>query len=282
MSMSGERRLELERERLEALRLEQVRQECTAIVDTCDEALRSVRDVAVQQLAANALRDSASALRALRAQIATSPDLTRSELLRVSEQMHVAIADAEANAQAWTAEQARAVALARSAQVMATANGDASSADAVALGRRAVEEAERGDVASALQLAQSTRDACAAASNSALDERVRREVVKGLLKTLKEMGFVTVGPQLDAGTVILEGRLASGRKARFEVNLDGTMEFDLDGYEGRSCADDMEKVETTLRDRFGVKLGPPQIVWKNPDRISKGARDLPTGASRKK
>jgi len=115
-----------------------------------------------------------------------------------------------------------------------------------------------------------------------MDERVRREVVKGLLKTLKGMGFVTVGPQLQEGLVVLEGRLASGRRARFEVKLDGELAFDLDGYEGRACAADMEKVEIAMKDQYGVLLGPPQIVWKNPDRLTKGARDLPTGGATKR
>lgn len=111
---------------------------------------------------------------------------------------------------------------------------------------------------------------------------MRREVVRGLLGTLTSMGFVIDGPQLrqedkTAGVVTLSGRMPSGKMARFEVHLDGRMQFDFDGYEGRACAKDLEKIHTTLQEQFAVKLTGSQITWKNPDRIAKGARDLPSG-----
>ena len=289
MSMTGQRRLELERARMEALRVAQVRAECEALLAACDEAMRSVRDVAVQQLAADALRTSASELRQLRARLDEEPDAVLSEVVGVSERLHQAIAGGEARARSWTAAQARAVASARQAATQASV---AAAADrglpgehqrAQDLASRAVELAAQGDLDGAREATQAAADARNAASATAMDERVRREVVKGLFKTLKNMGFVTTGPQVDAGIVVLEGRLASGRKARFEVKLDGELAFDLDGYEGRSCAEDMEKVETAMRDQFGVRLGPPQVVWKNPDRLSKGAQDLPSsGTTRRK
>lgn len=281
MSMSGQRRLELERARAEALRLDQVRQECEALADACDAAVRDVRDVAVQQLVSDDLRKIAPELREIRRQISDAPDESRTALVDASRRLHHAIARAEAAANRWEDEQVTAVAAARQAQAVAAATGP-SDGEAAALGRRAVALAAEGAVADAAEATASSQEAARAASAAALDEKIRREVVKGLLKTLKGMGFVTVGPQLEAGLVVLEGRLASGRRARFEVSLDGNLGFDLDGYEGRACAAEMEKVETVLRDRFGVKLGPPQVVWKNPDRISKGARDTPSGTTRKR
>ncbi len=289
MSMTGQRRLELERARLEALRIAQVQAECEALLEACDEAMRSVRDIAVQQLAAVALRASASELRALRSRVSEEPDTVLSELGGVSERLHTAIADGEARARQWGEAQAQAVAAARQAATKAAATAVADRGlpgqheQAQELASQAEAKAVQGDLEVSRQLVHAATQARAAAAATAMDERVRREVVKGLLKTLKGMGFVTVGPQLDAGVVVLEGRLASGRKARFEVKLDGEMSFDLDGYEGRSCAEDMEKVEIAMRDRFGVKLGPPQVVWKNPDRLTKGAQDLPSsGTTRRK
>jgi hypothetical protein len=281
MSMSGQRRLELERAQAEALRLTLVRQECFALADACEAALREVRDVAVQQLAAAALRALAPHLTQLRQQIEARPDDTRTALTDAAGRLHDAIASAESDARHWAAAQTEAVAEARRAHLIAasTAPGDT---QAVSLGREAIERATRGDVAAANELAAAARRAAEVKSAATLDESIRREVVKGLLKTLKVMGFVTVGPQVSDGIVVLEGRLASGRRARFDVSLDGNLGFDLDGYEGRACADDLERVETVLRDQFGVKLGPPQVVWKNPDRISKGARDLPAGSTRKR
>lgn len=279
MSMDGRRELELEAARREELRLEQVRGECMALIELCEAQLAAVRDAAVQQLAGRELRESVAALRDLRRRVRDQPDAVREPLHDVVISMQQAIALAEGRARAWTDAQAAAVAQARQAQVEAAAIHTASSStgDAVRLAAEAVAAAERGDVGTAESLTAATRHSAAGASAGALDERIRREVVRGILATLKEMGFVVAGPRLDADVVVLEGRLASGRRARFEVKLDGELAFDLDGYEGRSCADDLLKVETTLRDRFGVKLGPPQVVWKNPDRLSQGARDLPDG-----
>jgi hypothetical protein len=281
MSMSGQRRLELERARVEALRLALVREECAALVEACHTAIRDVRDVAIQQLASSDLRILAPEILQLGREVQDAPDASRIGLIDASRKLQVALAKAEAAAKQWAADQAAAVAEARQAQAVASCTAPPNS-EAAILARQAVELATEGHLSEATNLTRTSQQAAVAASGAALDERTRREVVKGLLKTLKEMGFVTSGPQVDEGVVVLEGRLASGRRARFDVSLDGNLGFDLDGYEGRACADDLEKVETVLRDRFGVKLGPPQVVWKNPDRISKGARDIPSGTTRKR
>lgn len=280
MSMNGERRLELERARAEAIRLDLVREECRALADACDATLQGVRDIAVQQLASTELATVASEIRQIRNAIANAPDASRAALVGVSRRLHEVIARAEAGARRWEAEQAVAVAAARHAHAVACSTAPADG-EAVALGRRAIEEATRGDIAETAALTASSHRASDEARAATHDERIRREVVKALVRTLKGMGFVIVGPRLDGRVVVLEGRLASGRRACFDVDLEGGLRFDLDGYEGRACASDLEKVETVMRDEFGVKLGPPQIVWKNPDRISKGARDAPVGTARK-
>jgi len=280
MSMLGEWEFELELARVEAQRLTQVREGCAAIADACDAAVREVREVAVQQMAAADLRGLVAEVRRLREQIRVSPDRTRAALLRTSEAIQGVIARAEAEARRWTEEQTRAVAEARHVQRVAEATARPGG-EAVARGREAVALAERGELAAAAAQGTAARRSADAEGAADLDERIRREVVRGILRTLRGMGFVVASPRLAANVVTMEGRLASGRRARFEVSLDGRVAFDLEGYEGRACADDLEKVETALRDEFGVRLGPPQVVWKNPDRISKGAQDLPTGERRK-
>ena len=80
----------------------------------------------------------------------------------------------------------------------------------------------------------------------------------------------------------LRGRLPSGREARFEVHVDGKMRFDFEGYEGQSCAAELAQVEKVLQEQCGVLLGPTQVTWKNPDRLGKGARNLPVGGARTK
>jgi hypothetical protein len=57
------------------------------------------------------------------------------------------------------------------------------------------------------------------------------------------------------------------------------MEFDMDGYPGRECADHLDQVLFKLEESYGVETGPIQHNWKNPDRISKGSKSFPTGGA---
>lgn len=285
MSMEGERQLELERRRREELRLEQVRGECQALFQGCRATLAEIRDPAVQQYAAAELRELVKALGESEPRIQAEPDASLEQLRGIQQRLHSAVTEAEGRAQAWSEAlirtQARVGTLAGRIEAVAATQKDQSTAG-VNEARQLVEQArilaKRGAEAEAqnsLDQAERTLDTARA---TGVEERVRKEVVKGLLKTLKDLGFVTKGPHLSTETVILEGRLPSGRRARFEVRLDGQMLFDLDGYEGRSCAQELEKVESAMRDRFGVTMGPPQVVWKNPDRLSQGALELPGGS----
>lgn len=277
MSISGQRRLELERERMEQVRLAQVRDECRALADACDVELGQVRDVAVQQLAAAELQRVAAGLALARGELPASPDAALDRLGQLQTALHRAIAGGEARARTWSNEQALLVADARAAaQQAVVVAGDAQPA------ARARALAEAGDLAAAREALAAATHATVDARAAIVDERVRREVVRGILQSLRELGFVSAGPQLNAGVVVLEGRLATGRRAVFEVHVDGHLCFDLDGYEGRACADDLARVDTILRDRFGVRLGPPQFVWKNPDRLAQGALHGPASGTHKK
>ncbi len=280
MSMLAERRLELERAERERVRLRQVTKECGDLADACEAVIRGVHDVAVQQLAAAELGEVALAVLSARVGISKSPDTAHAALVTLTGELHDVLARAEAAARRWSDDQAAAIAHARRAQTIASAT--APSSPAVDLSRRAVQTAERGELAEASRLASEADECSGAVAAGRLDESIRKEIVGRVIHTLTNMGFVIVGPQLVDGVVTLEGRLATGRRARFDVSLDGSAKFDLDGYEGRTCGDELEKIETTLRDKFGVRMGPPQIVWKNPDRIGRGALDLPDGRKRGK
>lgn len=277
MSMSGQRRLELEAARREQLRLAQVQDECRVLADGCAVALRGVHDIAVQQLAAAELQRVAAELATARDEISSAPDRAHERLVGLQMTLHRTIADGEARARTWSKEQAQLVASAR----VAVGEAAAVHSDA-ALATRARTLAESGDLAAAREALTAVETATTASRAAILDEKVRREVVRSILQSLRDLGFVSPGPQLDAGVVVLEGRLATGRRAVFAVHIDGRLDFDLDGYEGRACADDLARVETTLRDRFGVQLGPPQFVWKNPDRLTHGALHGPSSAAHKK
>lgn len=292
MSATGYTRAQLEAMERERIRRQQVVSECRALVAACEEELANVRDRAVQQLAAPALKPVRASIEEWRGRIMASPDEALTGLRAAGRTLQCVLVEASSAGKAWNEQQKKARAGVAAARVEARvvrqiagtaadsslAGADAAAAEAeaaLATGRFAEAEAA---LAQASAKAESGRSA-------AFDESVRRAIVSSLFQTLQAQGFVTAAPELfddgtEGGTVTLIGQLPSGRRARFDVHIDGRLGFDLDGYEGRACAADLESVETALLERFNVRLGPPQMIWKNPDKISKGARDLPSGGQR--
>lgn len=289
MSMNGWRRAELEKKRQEELRLEQVRTEARQQLQQCQDTLNRMEDPNVQQFAAPELLGFQKDLQTISALIASDPDAALEKAKSTPKKLSQILARAQAKAQQWS--QAQAEAKARLAEVKA--RFEAARQTANAAGQKALIEVEQklsealsqyqaGNHTEVLATLQDTETLMEEASKATFDETLRREVVRGLLTTLKDMGFVVEQPRLvektnDAGVVNLVGKMPSGRTARFSVHVDGKMAFDLDGYENRTCSADLEKIRQTLAKEFAIHLGPAQITWKNPDKIAKGARNLPTG-----
>jgi hypothetical protein len=101
------------------------------------------------------------------------------------------------------------------------------------------------------------------------------------MKTMRDLGFAVGKPTIDkeTGGVVMIGRLPSNRSIRFEVNLDGQMEFDMNGFLERKCADHLDEVLGILEANFNIATGPVQHNWKNPDKISKGSKGFPSGGN---
>jgi len=269
-----------------------MRREAHALADACETELSSVHGVAVQQLAAPALAAAAGALRQARTRIETEPKQALEALGGVRAAIAAAVNRAEADAKAWSdaesERRARTDALASRLAVSRSLAGPSATA-ALAQVDAALSTA-RGDTdAATADAALDTAEArLEDVRDDALEEDLRRTVVQTLFTTLKGMGFIVARPSLAApsrGTdeptskvVVLDGQMPSGRRARFEVALDGRLAFDLDGYPGRACAADLEQVTRTLEERFDGAVDPPQVQWTvPPERIGKSARDLPDG-----
>lgn len=291
MSLNGTREARLARERKERLRLEHVRKRARALLATCENEIRSVRVPAVQQLAAKDLKHVQKELAGHAPEIDRNPDKALKAISSTQKRLHRAVADAQGEVHRWNRQQAQANARLAEARLQAEAarvSGNQAGDEALARVDRKLATArmlqDQGKYAEALAACDQADTLTTQASEAAFDETVRREVTHGILSTLQEMGFTVADPQLDSsqaegGVVTMIGRLPSGKQARFDVHLDGHLRFDLDGYEGRTCGKDLERIEQTLKKQFGLKLGPAQITWKDPDRRSKGARDLPTGGT---
>jgi hypothetical protein len=114
-----------------------------------------------------------------------------------------------------------------------------------------------------------------------VDETLRREIITALMKTMRDLGFAVGKPTIDkeTGGVIMIGTLPSNRSIRFEIDLNGQMEFDMNGFLERKCADHLDEVLGVLEANFSIITGPIQHNWKNPDKISKGSKGFPSGGN---
>ena len=121
----------------------------------------------------------------------------------------------------------------------------------------------------------------AADNTTVVQEELRRHIVSSLINSMNELGFIVGKPKLvkESGRVAVIGRLSSGRMVRFDVAQEGEMQFDMEGFTERKCANHLEDVLAKLEKNFGVETGPIQHNWKNPDRISKGSKGFPTGGN---
>lgn len=289
MSLNGWRNVLLSRERLENMRLGRVRRQASAMIEECEKTIAELRDAAIQQAAAPALSKIQGELRQLAPQIEKAPDAALKSVRARQKRLHGSIADAQVAALKWSREQAALSARLQDIRSRAEAERKTSpTSESPSLGsvNLAVKQAsaalQSGRLQEAESAAASAEQLLKETDKANFDETVRREVVRGLIATLTGMGFVIDGPRLteaekNGGVVVLTGRLPSGRMARFNVHVDGRLQFDFDGYEGQSCAKELAQVEKQLQERCDVLLGPTQVTWKNPDRPSKGALNRPHG-----
>ncbi len=107
-----------------------------------------------------------------------------------------------------------------------------------------------------------------------VDEAIRKETTKILMKTLKEAGFILSKPKLVHDVVEFKAKRPSGNSANIKVELDGKFTYKFHDYEGSSCKKDIDTFKVKLEDIYGVKIKEERVTWENPDRISKGARPI--------
>ncbi|WP_300370031.1 hypothetical protein, partial [Brachyspira sp.] len=111
-----------------------------------------------------------------------------------------------------------------------------------------------------------------------ITEEVRKEVVKSIIKSLKGNEFEVSAPELikddNGGIVRIIAKKPLGKRAVCKVRLNGKLEYIFDNYEGLTCVKDIDKFNKDLEEIYSIKLSDKQVLWENPDRISKGAIDI--------
>jgi len=111
-----------------------------------------------------------------------------------------------------------------------------------------------------------------AASNEIIDEKVRKETLKIILKLVRKRGFVVdksnIKLQKDKNEVIMFAQKASGEFAEFKIYLDGRFIYKFDGYEGQACQEDIEPFLDDLQNIYGIEIIDKKEIWRNPDKLT--------------
>lgn len=114
-----------------------------------------------------------------------------------------------------------------------------------------------------------------------IDENIRREAVRAVVKQLKSQGF-TVSSNImlvkneKENYVKLHASMPSGKKAICNLTSDGKLIYKFDGYDGMTCLNDLTKFKVDLERIYSIKLSDEKVLWSNPDEIGKDADKLPT------
>ncbi|WP_315369233.1 hypothetical protein [Oribacterium sinus] len=106
-----------------------------------------------------------------------------------------------------------------------------------------------------------------------VDEKVRKESVKIIVKSIKNRGFVVDAKSINIdranNQVIIVAMKPSGAKAEFKVFLDGKFEYCFNGYEGQACQKDIQPFMQDLEEVYGIKVMNQTELWGgNPDKNS--------------
>lgn len=110
------------------------------------------------------------------------------------------------------------------------------------------------------------------ASQEIIGEKVRKETLKVISKTIKSKGFIIDKKNIKIDRVKNEVKLiakkASGERAEFRIYLDGKFIYKFDGYQGQACQEDLEPFINDLDEIYDIKVVEKTEIWSNPDKNS--------------
>ncbi len=216
-------------------------------------------------------------LEALKASI-ESEAITTEEA--VKEQLNVVSAQASEKAAQWKAEKlAKEKVALLSAQIDAVAESVKSEKfeneqkKKVALDKLAALKATLSAESSETNIAEQLREIQKSVDDSLIDEEVRRETVKAIIKELRSQEFTVEKPQIFGegkdSYVLITAKKPSGKQATCKINLEGKLNYRFDHYEGMTCLKDIEKFNVDLEKIYSVKFSDERVIWENPDRLSR-------------
>lgn len=109
-------------------------------------------------------------------------------------------------------------------------------------------------------------------NNEIVDEHIRKETLKSIIKTIEKRGFIVdrknIKLQKDKNQVVCFAQKISGETAEFQIFLDGKFIYKFEGYEGHACQKDITPFIEDLENVYGIKIKHSETIWSNPDKKS--------------
>lgn len=127
--------------------------------------------------------------------------------------------------------------------------------------------------ASILDKVSTIEEATKVTNEAITDEKVRKEILKVIIKAIKERGFIVdtknnLKIDRERNIVKLVALKASGQIAEFEIQLNGKFMYHFDGYEGLACNKDINPFMEDLKKIYDINVLYEEVQWSNPDKIS--------------
>ena len=123
-----------------------------------------------------------------------------------------------------------------------------------------------------LDKAKTIDEANAIVNDAIIDEKVRKETLKVIIKAIKDRGFIVdtkknLKIDRNRNVVKLVALKASGQTAEFEIQLNGKFMYHFDGYEGLACNKDITPFMKDLKNIYDINVLHEEVQWSNPDKI---------------
>ena len=123
-----------------------------------------------------------------------------------------------------------------------------------------------------LNNAKTINEATSIANDAIVDEKIRKETLKVIIKSIKARGFIVDTKnnlKIDKknNIVKLVALKASGQRAEFEIQLNGKFMYHFDQYEGQACKKDIEPFLEDLKNIYDIDIKHEEVIWENPDKV---------------
>ena len=110
------------------------------------------------------------------------------------------------------------------------------------------------------------------ANEAIQDEKIRKETLKVIIKSIKDRGFVVdtkknLKIDKERNIVKLVAIKPDGKTAEFEISLNGKFMYRFEGYEGQACNKDITPFIEDLKNVYDINILHEEIQWSNPDKI---------------